>query len=328
MPTKDHSYKSKLQLPLTYWLISIGIAFIVIITIANLSIPQNNPFKDEGEIYTANFKIKLHNLKKELRNKKSDYKVLIFGSSLTDAGVDNSPILTKNIRAQGKDIEIIKFHRAGANYTTLETDYFIEFVESIQPDVFCIEDQTFLLQLMMGLKETKAFGYDTHFNFIYNINLIKHKLFPERVPEPGFMGAQDSTVTFNGNDMLSDKVMSHIDSTQYEVKYRFARKKRKTKRFNKLMGRLHEKGTRFIIHNVPRPHKIEEVFLSIEEKQKIAKLIEQYKTDYNLDYWIFEDKLPFQYYQDKSHLNIAGREVYSKWIFNKINQLEFPAKTL
>lgn len=321
MPS-DQKMKQK-QLPLKFWYIILGFSLITIIIIASLSLPQNNQFRRSADINLAIFKLRLDNIQKDLLKENDDFKVVILGTSITADGIDQDTVLTNKFKNSGKKITVARLFYAAADYHLLNNVTFLDFLKAIKPDILCIEDQLFLMEPKKGLKESKSFIKNIHYNFIYNSNLLKHYIAPNLFPEPGYSIKSDLHLIFNFPRQDEDVIVPAEDSLNYDIELRNIRDFQKTNRFNKTAKALSNQGTEMVLLNLPRPRNIGSQILSLSQLKKRDELISSYKENIGLQYWQFQQELHFIHYRDQVHLNKTGRKIYSEWLFNQINEHPF-----
>ena len=308
------------MIPLRGWGIVILGVLLVFGFLGYADLPADKPFKNTHEMRYSNYKIRLHNLVKAEVEQKNEYRVIIFGSSLTAQGVLRDSFFNQTFQRMGKPIKVNRVFYAGAFYKMLEDPDLLDYLEAVQPDLLCIEDQVFFFTPLPGLDWPQTSLTQFHKNYVYNLNVLKHLLFPSVFPEQGFERQIDSTLTFDVKYPQADSVISHADSSRYDIKYRTVRKMRRTRKFNRLVDRLTQNATDLVILNVPRPAKIENVYLTKRESQKKDRLLLAYQDRFDTEYWKFERSFPFRYYWDISHLNKYGQLAYSDWLLERIHQ--------
>ncbi|MFT6783554.1 MAG: hypothetical protein ACJA1A_003495 [Saprospiraceae bacterium] len=311
----------KKALPFKLWLAVFSIALLTVIGISNLSIFEPTEFQTPQDIFASIFKTKLANLSKKQSDRTDEYRVLIFGSSLTENAIFQDQYFQDRFQVEGKNIQVNTLFYAAAYYDMLNNPELLEYILTTKPDLLCIEDQVFLFEPKEELIKTQTLTSKLHYNYISNINILKHKIFPKFFPNPSVHdNSGDSTITFATPHPRAEIIISHEDSTNYKPIRRITRKYGKTTQFNKVLTTLNQSGTDLVILNIPRPRLIEKDLLSKKQMRKKERLINQYKEKINVEYWQFDQPLPFKYYWDIAHLNGSGQEIYSNWLFERIDK--------
>lgn len=311
---------SKQMLPVQVWVVILLITAVFFTVLGVIDLPNSHPIKFNYQKNYANFQVRIANLSTQLEEHCEEFHILTFGSSLLASAVARDTFFNSRFQQEGKPITVTRIFRPGAVYTTLEDSILISFLEKFQPDLICIEDQSFFLEPNEDLTWPGSPLSRLHRNYVFNVNTLKHLLLPQVFPEPGLNFQLDPTLTFDIDHAELDSIISQQDSIDYEVTMREVRNWSGTRRFNELVQTLEKQGTRLIVINIPRPEQIEKSYLSKPQIKKRDRLIRKYQKKTSFEYWDFGQAFPFRYYWDIRHVNRYGREIYSNWLFERIDQ--------
>lgn len=310
------------MLPLQAWGIVIGLALLIFGLLGTLKLPNSHQYQHPQQNGYLNFQHRLKNLEAQIQEEPEVFRVISIGSSLVASAVARDSFFNQQFQRTGKPIVAHRIFFPGANYTFLEDPHLLAFLEKVQPDLLCLEDQTFLFQEgKLDMVWPRPFFSDLHHTFVHNLNTLKHLLLPAYFSEPGFDGIVDSTLTFDTDYAMLDSMIAPEDSLDYQITERSIRRKNSIRRFNTLLDDLSEKGTQVAVINLARPAPVEKIHLSEAWKVRRDALVRQYQQSLNLEYWSFPEELPFRYFWDLDHMNGKGRRVYSEWLSGKIAQI-------
>ncbi|PHN03131.1 hypothetical protein [Flavilitoribacter nigricans] len=312
--------EKKQMLPLGAWAVVITLAVLVFGGLGAMRLPGDTAFLDSHEMRYANYKVRLHNLIRNEVVPEEAYHVIIFGSSLTAQGVLRDSFFEHFFQQLGKPVHVNRVFYAGASYKMLEDPDLLAYLENARPDLLCIEDQVLFFEPLPELDWPNPLPVQFQKRYVHNLNVLKHRLLPSAFPKPGLKRQIDSTITFDVRYKQADSVISHRDSIQFEIQERSVRKRRYTRKFNRLAEQLTDSGTDLVILNLPRPAAIEGQYMSERELRRRVSLLEAYRQRFEVDYWTFERPLPFRFYWDISHLNKYGQQIYSEWLAERIEQ--------
>lgn len=306
------------MVPLWVWGAVCAMGLLLFLVLGSVDLAHSRPFKNTHELRYATYKVRLQNLQRQQPPPPDVFRVIIFGSSLTAQGVMRDSFFNKRFQQLGKPVVVNRVFYAGAFYNMLEDPDLLTFLEDVQPDLLCIEDQVLLLEPPSGLNWPGSLLTQLHTNFIYNINVLKHQALPTIFTHPGLSGPIDSAGTFNVTYPVADSTINHRDSTNYQLETRKVRGLDRTPKFNQFIKALREQGTELVALHLPRPAEIEKKYLSKGVQRQKQRLLDQYEEQADLEYWSDEWELPFRYFWDISHLNKHGQEAFSDWLFDQI----------
>jgi hypothetical protein len=87
---------------------------------------------------------------------------------------------------------------------------------------------------------------------------------------------------------------------------------------------LKDAGIKVVIIETPFPFQIEKQLQSEVFKKDLQGFKAEFKNKFNIDYWEYTGStLYYKHYTDGGHLNPEGREIYTEWLLNEI-QNELP----
>lgn len=308
------------------WVLVIVISMVLFTLLGLMGMPNSDPIKRHHDEMYANFSVRMENLSAQLEAHCEAFHVVTFGSSLLASAVTQDTFFNRRFQQQGKPITVTRIFQPGAVYSMLEDPILNNFLEKFQPDLLCIEDQSFFLEPINGIIRSRSQWSKIHRNYVFNLNRMKHFLLPQIFSEPATIRKTDnpiivdSSLTFDIDHAVLDSIIPQQDSLDFEIRMRKVRNWRASSRFNKLVQTLAEKGTTVAVINVPRPEQIEKAYLLKRERSKRERLIRKYQQKTNFEYWPFESAFPFRYYWDTRHVNKYGRKIYSDWLLERIDQ--------
>lgn len=237
--------------------------------------------------------------------------VIVLGSSLVQAGISQKGYFEKEaVRLFGRDLRVFKIYEQSA-YLKQFTDHSNVFNLLIKypPDILFIEEN------LIGYHVTRARDY----NFLmyetlrsFYVNNKKAILeIPYEIPfqEP---------IVNRGSNELTDTL--HLQDYLNVIANRKVKSFEENKTLNAYLAQLKQKGTAVIMLNFPRPHPVEANIHSGEKEVQFQKLKQIYQQNYGIDYWQFENPVPFNHFYDFGHLNEKGEKVFSNWLLKEIGK--------
>ena len=241
----------------------------------------------------------------------STYRIVVVGSSLTQAGVEKDSIFADRFRANGLNVQLFRTFSRGGSNEMLWTPAFYASVLQLQPDLVLLEDQIFAFRPREQHK--------LHYPFwIRNFNFTVNKLLENRLQIRNLLPLPESKQKYFEYYLQYDQEMALVDTVNYQMPRRKVRGRNFNPLFDEQMEAWNQSGVKLVVYHMPRPALIEDQFLNRRERQRYESLLASYQEDYKMDYWKNDWSLPFACYFDDKHLNQRGRKLYSDWIFDQI----------
>lgn len=239
-------------------------------------------------------------------------RVVILGTSLVEYGVADTDYFQHRC---GKGVRVVKLYREAVNIDafTNESPIF-QFLERYPPDILCIEENLLLFRLPYSLKLRLGGPLAEPINRHLWIQAETAKIqvgwvAPMKQPFQGFP---------RGQHQLNQEDTVNLSTILTEIRSRKVRTKTDLPALYGSLQRLHQSGTRLVLLQLPRPAALETVIYGEDRATLLQELITYYKQRYRLDYWQFNQPLPFRYFTDQAHLNYIGNPIYSAWLADKI----------
>ncbi|MEM1219282.1 MAG: hypothetical protein AAGH79_10230 [Bacteroidota bacterium] len=239
------------------------------------------------------------------------YRVVVVGSSLTQAGVDKDSIFSQRFRSHGLNIQLFRTFSRGGSNEMLWTPAFYEAIMRLEPNLVLLEDQVFAFRPREQHK--------LHFPFwIRNFNFTVNKLLENRLQVRELLSIPETKNKYFKQYLQYDQETALVDTVHYQLPRRRVRGRNFNPLFDERIEAWNKAGIQVVIYHVPRPAAIETQFLSRRERDRYEGLLNSYKADYGIGYWKKDWALPFASYFDDKHLNQRGRHQYSNWLFEQI----------
>jgi hypothetical protein len=306
--------KRKNYPPLNSWMIA---GLISVIAVGLLAFPQLFGLGDPTEAWIRHrmfaFFENMDGLVKE-EGPKADtaFRVLVFGSSLTQAGVEQDVFFEERFQSEGRDISFYKtFFRGGSN-EVLWTPAFYQAVERLEPDLICLEDQIFAFHPRAHHK----LHYPAWIrNYSHGLDLIRRRLVAKMEFSPIL---EDKNQGFD-QFLKHQKATALVDTTNFSLPPRTVRPYDSNELLNQHLTKWTNQGVDIVVYHLPRPAPIEKGFLDPQQRATYEELMSVYQRLHGVEYWPAGDSYPFAYYFDDRHLNEQGRSVFSNWLVQQID---------
>ncbi len=299
--------------PLNVWIVTAGLSVVVGILLA---FPQIMGIADPTEAWVrgriSGYLAEMKTLAEASTSVDSNtYRIVVVGSSLTQAGVEKDSIFTKRFERKGLKVRLFRTFSRGGSNEMLWTPALYTAVAQLQPDLVLFEDQIFAFRPREQHK--------LHFPFwIRNFNFTVNKILENRLQIRSVLSIPEAKNKYFQHYLQYDQETALVDTVKYPLPRRKVRGRNFNPLFDEQVKAWRKSGIQVAVYHIPRPIGIEDRFLGQREQERYKSLIDSYQKDLGVGYWRKDWKLPFASYFDDKHLNQRGREQNSNWLFEQI----------
>ena len=241
-----------------------------------------------------------------------DLKVFAFGSSLTRDGILYDHHFSEFANdTYCQSIHFLRICRPGHDLGKFEP--FLDDILKNQPDFILLESGMLYFDTSVGFFEgTKRFL----------LNFVRRGLRFSRISRVKM------NLTFNAPPATQGYVRKANRPAINLIKKLRSMRGWNTIQFNKQLKwhqffeKAEEKGIKIVILDFPYPDKYEKKLTNIQPLPFIRKMREHYKDNYGLVYWKHPGAFEESNFYDFSHLNPAGRQVFSGWLVEKMDSVK------
>jgi hypothetical protein len=233
----------------------------------------------------------------------AQYKVLIWGSSLSCQGINHSPYFQEAL-ADACDREVIVQKLYMLNIFSSELPHLerlFTLTAAIKPDLLLIEDHLIIYQVPAG----KISGIQQKF-----IDKTQ-SLFASQKTKRGRLKKQPFFDSYN--DRLLHSLQG--DTTNLQPANQLISTFENQSLLRQQLSKYGLDSIPIIAINLPRPYLIESQYLHTTSLRQIETLVKDYQSHgYDFTYWKYPQPMPFTHYSDFAHMNLQGRNRYSEWL--------------
>lgn len=240
---------------------------------------------------------------------------VVLGTSLVEYGVADADYFARQC---GRQVRVVKLFREAVNVEGFtDASPIFQLLERYPPHVLCIEENLLLFRLPYSMKPglNKRLPEVLNQHLAMRIATLKVRLGWPTADGPKrnlFQGFPPEHHRLNKKDTLD------VSPTLTEIRSRPVRTARELPAVDTSLHQLWQRGTRLVLLHLPRPAMLEIVIHGESRAPLLQDLIARYQRDYHVDYWRFDQPMPFRYFADYAHLNHLGNAVYSDWLATKI----------
>ncbi len=196
-----------------------------------------------------------------------------------------------------------------------------------KPDLICIQAEMLAVQMYKnpyGYQPNKKEQYLNQWDLQYTGNpkeyvLKKLKYFSkvnQTLANRMLLGHPFSKS--NKPCTINDRVMKIDTINHHPRKYRIKKLEDLQYAFEDL-ERIKLAGIKVVIIDVPMPSKWHKKIYTSSFKEKLQPLLSAYKNRFGIEFWEYDGPpLYYTHYNDGAHLNKKGRQIYTRWLLDKI----------
>lgn len=300
--------------PLYVWGLVLLISCLFIIPLSTIELTDKRISGKKKWSYQR-FKMRLSNFNKKFQVEDDAFVVFIIGSSCSAMAVNHNRYFHRRFfEEKGKKVYVYKLYKNGVDARSLEviSDFFSTALK-LEPDLLCIEDRILAFQ-----KSEKNFKKGPLWLNTFHRNLFKLR--------KNFFVQSSSYKTFKKVDGFEYFSKNHHKTIREKLaKGTFQEKEKRIRTFqenetyNHWLDTIKARNIKLVIHKVPQIIPVEEKVYGGKNEIPFRQIIEDYQNEYQIAFWDFEKEFPLELFSDPLHLNEKGMNVYSNWLFEKIN---------
>ena len=257
-----------------------------------------------------NYNSQINHMHREFKKSDSSYKTVIVGSSLIGYGVESSGEITNYLYTQKKnDIKLIKIWDKGEPLKKFIKLNLIDEIVKAKPDLVIF--QTDLAAIGFAGYKNNRENMAYRLSYI-NKSVIKYIFSPK-------IKTTDNLKNRGYPNNLEKKVK--LDTIKHIPQ------KREVISINSLsfaqegFRRLQKEGVKTVFVDVPRPLKAEKTIYTPIFKEKLQNLFNEYNENLGIEHWNYTGTpIYYKHCIDQAHFNKNGREIYTKWLLDKIEK--------
>jgi hypothetical protein len=240
--------------------------------------------------------------------KPKEKSIVIYGSSLPRYALPFIAEISKKISSQNNKVNILRISISRLNMRQAEGSNFFDYITKFPPDYLFIESNNTNIdngtELLVG---PVSLLYD-------DLCRNARKLFG--MEEPDFNETPPVRRHFY-SDQFDVKLFKSIRSTKRSVRS-FADNKIANAAYEKLI----KQKTKVIFINFPICSRLDSVYLTTDQKNKLQRLLDTYSGTYGIECWNYPNSLDTPYFSDGVHLNYKGAKKYTEWFVSQFNTLK------
>lgn len=301
--------------PLWTWASALGLALSIVLVIGSSGIIDVR--NGLGMNYDS-FKSRLAHLKSTVEVNEGDKVVVVIGSSYTAMAVDHHPFFYQQYQqSHGGNLHVLKLYMYGCNAKLFQKlpDFF-EMVDSLQPDLVCLEESLFVYNEDEGGAHSVP---DWISDYSLGLNAIKqHFLPPPYIAHLHESSSFDFFWKYHDNTYEADS-LDVGQSPDFQVRTYASNKK-----LNEWLKRYVPKDTPIACITIPKAPYVEQELVKLRGQEDYLAFQREYQKEHGIDFWIFPDTLPYVMYSGDDHLNMTGMRRYSNWLSKQIEKQFHP----
>lgn len=243
---------------------------------------------------------------------------VVLGTSLTEYGVAPAPYFSEKTAGRWR---VTRLYRQGANLESYtERSRVFQLLQKYPPDVLLLEENLLLFTLPdhHHVPADASAPHEVVQALLHPLNAARGTAMP---PVP-----TDFDAPALGHARPNREDTLHLDAWLADIRRRRVRSLDTTGALHRSLRSLRQRGTRLVLLHVPRPAPLERLIHGETRRDTLQRLIRAYQTRYGMDYWHFDQPLPYGRFVDFAHLNQAGGRVYSAWLAERLESGFFPGK--
>jgi hypothetical protein len=250
----------------------------------------------------------------EIKKDTSAISIVIVGSSLTeDALVDPAVIEEGIFKLTNKKAKVLRVAIYFMNMDLARRIDFFGYIRKYPPQYLFLEN--FGMNLDDGnLKELIPTPIDA--SLLYLRNVVRNKI--------GLNSNEDYYIkwhTFDTKPLPESGFYSDgFDSLTYkslQTKKMVVRHASQNAMANEAYEALQKKNTKIVFLDMPQSDKLQRNFLDKNAATEFNKVLEQYRQQYNVEYWPYTGSMSDSCYIDGIHLNYKGAMKYQEWFVSE-----------
>lgn len=231
-------------------------------------------------------------------NKSGKRKVIVVGNSLTHCA------LPYKIQEENISFDYFRIYHGGVSLKSFMP--VLEHLIQYEPDYIVIQSDLFMFGL--DIKEKKS-------------DVIKYLVYSENAALNSISFVRDNSeldeMTVFKNPLEKVQLDKHIKSILYTSKLR----PEIVSAFNLYLDKIKGKNIQIILLDLPRFKEVEDSLRTYSAIKENQNFIEEISKSSQVTHLSVLDDLPDSLYQDHSHFNKAGREVFTSAFINQIDSL-------
>ena len=295
--------------PLWVWYIVFPLAAAILFLVGSLS--PVNPFYGKERHHLIYQKRLAHFLDDMKQHPNEDEcRVLCWGSSLTEQAINFSDTLKEKISNKtGQDIGVYKMFMEDLGVNQLQH------LENLFEASLELNPQLILIESFVFIEKSKKRSINTQIIDQYK-NTINARFFDRKGRPVREERYHKNFNYFNQRLLRKHKI---IDTSYVATKIRNIYNFTELDWIEDKLKPFKEKNIPIIIIDVPRVGSFEKKLRTLENKtQKEAFVNAMRAAGFQVNYWAFNEFLPYSYYNDYAHMNEKGMLYYSNWLTDKI----------
>lgn len=297
--------------PLWTWATTLGLMLSFVLLIGSSGIVDlRHGF---GPSYDS-FKNRLEHLQSEVEINEGDQVVVLIGSSYTAMAVDHRAFFHQTYQQRhGGVLHVIKLYMYGCNAQKLQKlPEFFDMVSYLQPDLLCLEEHLLVIDEEQQIKMEGNIPTWIS-DFYLGINAMRNYFLPQLDrAEWHDLPTFEFFWKYHDNTYEADSLTTG-PSPNFQV-----RSYASNERVNHRLKTYVPEHTDIVCISVPRAPYTEQVISKLRRQENYLTLRQQYEEQLGVDFWEFQDVLPYAMYSGDNHLNEVGMRRYSNWLGEQI----------
>lgn len=295
--------------PLKVWVYSGSVIFFFLSLFLTLAYSGIGPYGKVIETSNRNLEKALSEISKDT----SAISIVFLGSSLTEDAIEDPKALEESIsRLTNKPVNILRVAIYFLNIDLATRIDFFKYIVKHPPEYLFVENFAINLEeedLSSNVPE------EITATLFYFRNAIRSKL--------GMSTGDDYYVKWHSFDTspTPDFYLDDFDSTTFKLllnERTHVRQISQNAVANGAYEALQKKGTTVVFLDMPQTTDLPKNLLDEKGTVELNELLDQYKQQYNVEYWPFTGSICDSCYIDGIHLNYKGSPQYQEWFAREL----------